>query len=260
MKKVFTCAARDAGRYITQSQPRFARSSIHAVMVMAALLLLATTALSAQTGAPAGGSTSGTGGMATWQAVALTPEIVAFFENLFERIGIVVTDTGERFTVLHRGDRIDFEPGITGPVDYTVEITTLQVERLAVYARTGRIPEEEQYRVMKVFFTPATAALLAQPLLSSCWVRCFSGAEDVIHVTLRSPLPSEENASHTLLYVRGSWVVVPGLYGHPQRIYSLTLQDAIVYQKNAVAAVKSGDWMRYAQWYREWRKAVSRKP
>jgi hypothetical protein len=172
----------------------------------------------------------------------------------------VVTDTGERFTVHHLGNRIEFEPGIAGPVDFTLEILAFQIDRLAGYAQTGSIPEEEQYRVMKVVFTPATAALLARPLFSSCWVMFFSGAEELMHVTLRSPLASEESVSHTLLYVRGRWVVVPGLYGKPERIYYLSLQDAIVFQKNAVKATKSGDWMRFAQWYRKWRETVSQKP
>ncbi len=221
---------------------------------MAALLLAAPRAATAQAAASLGA------GAATWQAVAQTPEIVAFFKDLFVRIGIVVTDTGERFTVHHLGDHIEFDPGIAEPVDYSVGITTLQVERLAGDARTGAIPPEEQYRVMKVVFTPATAALLAQPRLSSGLVRCFLGAERVIHVTLRSPLPTEEDVSHTLLYVRGGWVVVPGLYGRPQRIYHLALEDAIAFQKKSVAAVMSGKWLRYSRWYRAWRKTVSEKP
>jgi hypothetical protein len=205
-------------------------------------------------------SAAGTAGLETWRAVEQTPEILAFFHNLFERIGIVVTDTGERFTVNHLGDRLEFEPGIAGRVDYTVAIQSEQIDRLAAFARSGRIPEEEQYRVMKVVFTPATAALLARPLFSSCFVRSFSGAEEVIHVTLRSPIPSEGDVSHTLLFVRGSWIVVPGLWGRPERVYHLTLQDAIVFQKRSVEAVKTGRWMPYAQWYRQWRKGVSETP
>ena len=199
--------------------------------------------------------------MEIWKSVPQTEAVVAFFDNLFIRIGVIVEDTGERFTCLHLGDRIEFEPGI-GEVDYTISIEAYQVERLARFARTGQIAEEEQFRVLKEVMTPATAALLKNPSMSRPFVKCASGAEDVIHVVLKSPLTAEEDVAHTLIYANRQWIVIPGLHGKAQRVFTLSLQDAIEFQKASYRTIKDtrcGKWMKFGRWYRQWREKVSER-
>lgn len=199
--------------------------------------------------------------MDIWKSVQQTEAVVAFFDNLFIRIGIIVEDTGERFTCHHLGDRIEFEPGI-GEVDYTVSIGAYQVERLARFARTGEIAEEEQFRVLKEVMTPATAALLRDPSMSKPFVKCASGAEDVIHVVLKSPLVTDEDVAHTLIYAHRQWFVFSGLHGKAQRLFTLSLRDAIEFQKASYRTIKDarcGKWMRFGRWYTEWREKVSQR-
>lgn len=202
-------------------------------------------------------------GLATWQSLTQSQAVVEFFQDLFERAGVVVMDTAEEFTCCHRGDHIDFEPGIErDTVDYVVNITMAQVDRLASHAETGQIDEDERYRVAATLFTPATAATLASPVLSHPFLRRLAGAEDVIHVELMSPAPHLDGARHTLIYANRQWFVFEGLHGKAARTYRLGLDDALKYHRRAFNALRENrfiTWWRFASWYRSWRKSVSEK-
>lgn len=196
-----------------------------------------------------------------WQSVIQDPRVVRFFDHLFERVGVRITDTGEAFTCIHRGDRIDFEPALDeSRVDYVVEIESFQVDRLEREARKGEFDQAEQYRIMAELFTPATAATLRNPLLASALTRRLAGAEPVIHVRLKSPVAGEPDVTHTLRFDQRRWEVVPGLHGTARRSYTLTLEEAIRYHRHVFAALKANsllNWIRFGLWYRSWRKSVS---
>ena len=197
------------------------------------------------------------------ESVDQTEEIVGFFQYLFEGIGIVVTDNNQEFSAHHTGDRIEFTPGIDSEnVDYVIEVENYQIERLASYGNLGEIAPEEQYRVMKEVFTPATRSLLAHPALNTRFNRWLAGAERTIHVRLVSPVPSEDDVTHTLQYTDDGWDVLPGLVGTPQRLYLLDLEDAITFQKVAYAtAIRRNPFarIRFAIWYRRWRRDTSER-
>ena len=93
-----------------------------------------------------------------WEALTNSPAIVEFFENLFENLGVRVTDTNEEFTCHHRGDKIELKKGLDEEaVDYTVEIESFQVDRLVAHTHDTDIDDIEQYRIVCVLFTLATA-------------------------------------------------------------------------------------------------------
>jgi hypothetical protein len=200
-----------------------------------------------------------------WKEVVQDPRVIAFFRGTFERAGVRVRDTGEEFTCIHRGDRIEFEPSINGAgVDYTVEIEEFQVDRLAQEAATGELRAIAAYRVLRALFSPATAATLKNPVLSNGLLRRLSAVEDLIHVRLRSPVPEEEpDAAHTLVHAAGQWLVIPGLWGRPRRVFDLTIDEALAYQRRVFAAMKRNNpltWLRFALWYLSWRKRTSTRP
>lgn len=199
-----------------------------------------------------------------WQALTRLPAIVAFFRGLFERAGVRVSDTGEQFTCHHKGDHVELQQGLDpAGVDYVVEITSEQVDRLAGYAGDRELDEQEQYRILRVLFTPATAAMLRAPVLANPWLRWLMGAEDVIHVHLLPPGPQEQEVNHTLVYANRQWLVLPGLQGKPNRIYRMALRDALAYHREAFAALKAnrfGTWWSFASWYKRWREGVSSRP
>lgn len=202
--------------------------------------------------------------MEVLQVVAQDGRVVEFVAGAFERLGVAVRDTGEAFTCLHRGDRIEFEDRIVhGRVDYTVEVESAGLARLGEQVRAGTFDETEKFRIVRVLFTPATAAMLAdQPVLSHPLVRRLTGVENLIHVRLVAPTRDEQDGTHTLIYAAGQWLVFPGLHGRARRTFTLSTEEALEYQRRVFAAVRAqafGEWLRFGRWYRQWRKSVSKR-
>ncbi len=141
-----------------------------------------------------------------------------------------------------------------------------KLKRLVTFAKTGELNLAQQYRVIRALFTPATAATLKSPIQSNPILRSLSGVEDLMHVHLKSPTPEEpdcEDYNHTLIYVKGQWLVIPGLYGSPRRTYRLTIEEALNYHRKVFAALKANNWLgwlRFLRWYLRWRKTVSTRP
>ena len=193
------------------------------------------------------------------QTVAADPQVVEF-----EHLGVHVRDMGEAFTCVHRGDRIDFEDRIVrGRVDYTVGVESAGLERLGQQVQAGAFDEMERSRVVRVLFTPATAAtLVGQPVLSHPLVRRLAGVDNLIHVRLVAPVANEEDVIHTLIYAAGQWLVFPGLHSRARRTITLSIEEALDYQQHVFAAVWAeafGEWLRFGRWYRSWRKGISRR-
>lgn len=199
-----------------------------------------------------------------WRSITQDPRVVGFFGGTFERAGVRVTDTGEAFTCIHRGDRIDFEPALDeSRVDYTVVLTSPQVDHFATEASTGDVTTLEQFRIVSTLFSPATAATLKNPILSHGMLRRLARVEDLIHVHLVSPAPNEEpDATHTLVHASGQWLVVPGIHGRARRVFRLSMDEAIAYQRRVLQAMKSPSpaaWIGFASWYLAWRRRTSRR-
>lgn len=199
-----------------------------------------------------------------WQAVTQDPRVIGFFKGTFERAGVRVLDTGETFTVVHRGDRVDFEPTLNeSTTDYTVEIQQFQADRFVEAARTGELDPLAQYRAVRALFTPATQATLKNPMLSNGVLRRLSRVEELIHVRLRSPVAEQEpDVTHTLVHVRGQWLVIPGLHGRAGRTFELSIADAVLYQRHVLSALRANNWsgwLRFALWYLRWRPTVSHR-
>src|SRR5437867_8965376 len=172
-----------------------------------------------------------------WQSLTQHPAVVKFFHGLFDSAGVNIKDTGEQFTCHHRGERIEFDPGIDpAKVDYTVDISMAQVDRLAAHAQTGELDESEKYRIVSTLFTPSTAAMLRHPLLSHPLLRRMAGAEEVIHVELVPPAANLDRAQHTLIYANRQWFVVAGLTGKAGRSYRLNLAQALDYHRRCFQA------------------------
>ena len=199
-----------------------------------------------------------------WQSMTQDPRIVGFFAGLFHTAGVRVTDANEEFTAFHRGDHIEFREDLDpSAVDYVVEIDSGQVDRMVGYAEKGELDLQAQYRITRVLFTPTTAATLKNPVLSNPILRRLARVEDHVHITLTSPVPEEEDYSHTLVYVKGQWVVTPGLHGSPRRRFNITMDEALAYHRRVLAAIKAHSWMewiKYSRWYVAWRKTVSTRP
>ncbi len=198
-----------------------------------------------------------------WQTVTQDPRVVGFFKGTFQRAGVRVSDTGEAFTVVHHGDHVTFEPALNeSTTDFTVDIQQFQVDRFAEAASTGALEALAQYRAVRAIFTPATQATLRNPMMANGVLRRLARVEELIHVRLKSPVPDQEpDTTHTLVHVRGQWLVIPGLHGRPARTFELSIEDAVFYQRHVLRALRGDnvlEWLRFGAWYLGWRPKVSR--
>ncbi len=195
-----------------------------------------------------------------WQNILQTPEMLTYFDGVFEHIGIVVEETNERFTIHHSGTQFDFEKGIEdGKVDFIVPVQLQNIQNMIAHAKDGQIDKAESWRIIDVLFTPMTKVTLQTPVLAVNWRRKLAGVEDLIHVYLINPT-GREASKHSLIYVKGQWLVIKGLYGTPRRTYRMSPEESLEYQRVIFTAIKKDTfwgWWTFGRWYKDWRKKVS---
>lgn len=195
-----------------------------------------------------------------WDSLLNKNHLVDYFSGIFNRLGIVVEETNERFTVIHHSDHFDIIDGVVkDSVDYIVHLKMENILNMQKHGSDGMIDENESFRIMAVLFTPLTEASLSNPMLTRPVMRKLSGIENHILVNLISP-DKIDTICHTLIYINKNWIVVPGKYGDPVRTFNLTPQDAIEYQRKvfiALQANSSRQWKEFKKWYLVWRENVS---
>ena len=197
--------------------------------------------------------------MYSWGNIIQTEEVIEYFDGVFEILGISIEETGEKFTVYHKGDSILLNKGIDPNADFVVPLKIQNMTNMIAHSKDGKISSEESWRILSVLFTPLTEVTLKTPVLSVNWRRKFAGVEDLTHVYLISPDGQEAN-KHTLVYVKGQWLVLEGLYGKPRRTYRMNESDSILYQRKIFSAMKKDTffgWIKFGFWYKKWRKTVS---
>lgn len=197
--------------------------------------------------------------ISAWNNIMQTPEIVDYFDGVFDKLGITVEGMDEEFTVHHQGDKITFSKGIDDDIDFLVPLQKQNILNMISHSKDGSISSEESWRILSVLFTPLTYETLKVPPLAINWRRKLAGVEDLIHVYLLDPSGGEAN-KHTLIYVKDQWLVVEGLHGEPRRTYRMTPEQSLDYQRRIFTAIKIDsfwEWWRFASWYKEWRKACS---
>jgi hypothetical protein len=196
-----------------------------------------------------------------WSDIVQTPELVNYFRDVFDKIGITIQETGEQFTVIHKGDAFGFMLGVETDVDCVVPLRLENAANLVKHARDGRFDPQEAWQIIGVLFTPLTRATLRHPYFAQGWLRRLAGVEDLIHVCLVDP-DGAQQVCHTLVFAARQWLVIPGLHGNPQRIFYLTSSDALEFQRHIHRAIRENSmsgWWQFAEWYRGWRISVSEK-
>ena len=197
--------------------------------------------------------------MDSWSTIIQTQEIINYFDGVFEVLGISIEETGEQFTVYHQGDTILLDQGIDPNSDFIVPLKSQNIQNMISHSKDGQITPEESWRILSVLFTPLTQVTLQSPVLSVNWRRKLAGVEDLTHVYLISPDGHEAN-KHTLIYVKGQWLVLEGLHGQARRTYRMNERNSLLYQRNIFLAMKKDTfigWIQFSFWYKKWRKTVS---
>lgn len=205
-------------------------------------------------------------GLDTWRSLTVPTAVVEFFSGLFDRVEVRVIDTAEEFVCIHRGDHIDFAEGTSEKADYSVEIFSYQVDRLASSIVEGELAEIEQFRIVRAILRgriSGARTILQNPLMSSFFLRWYIGGKKILHIHVISPdRDLEDDERFTFLYV-DEWIVVPGLFGAPGRTFELTLEDVLELQRRLHAGMQKAswiEWLKLARWYKAWREGVESRP
>ncbi len=195
-----------------------------------------------------------------WSALLDKPGLATYFDGIFKNLGLVIEETEESFTVVHKGDRFEIVDGINPEtVDYIVPIRMQNMANMQKHGSDGKIGPYESYRIMSVLFTPLTRASLQHPMFRKKFQQKLVGIENHVHVTLKSPT-NDEATSHTLIFQNKTWFVVPGLHGEAKRSFEITPEQAIEYQRQVFKAQntnKKSELNKFKKWYLQWRKSVS---
>ena len=191
-------------------------------------------------------------------------EVVKLFEGLFERMGVNIIETDEKFTVIHCGNEIKFEAGIDETnIDYFLNIYGYQIDYVVHNIEDGYKDDLAKFYLIRQFFISSPSGknnLLNNPLISNPLLRWIIKGKNLIHVYLVSPDPSKEQDAHyTLFYLNGHWNIAQGLVSEPKRIFRVTIDDAMELEKNIFSGMKNNslkNWMQLAKWYIDWRSRV----
>jgi hypothetical protein len=195
------------------------------------------------------------------QDLALRPAAVGWFQGLFHRIHLQITDTGENFTVLHHGDRMEVQSGfLSQQPNFVAPLETQNIRNLAGFFDQGTIGPYEQYRIVKFMMRPCIEAALAMPILNHQAILKIVRVDPHFHTALVDP-DGHEDEQLTVLYVNNQWLVLSGHHGKPQRRVARTPEQLLEFQRHLHQADEQNTlaaWMDAARWYLKWREEVTK--
>ena len=205
------------------------------------------------------------------KSLAEYPESIKLFVQLFEDVGIHVTDTNEQFSIHQKAEKISFQTKINrSNVDYIFETNSEQIDNVVKLASVPYIDEINRYKILNTLFYGALKSgvnpfhcLKLVPKGSSLFknsiIRKLLRLKNSVHVYLKTPIKSEPQKIVTLLFLDGEWEVKQGKVGVAEITFQITVDDALEFHSEAFKAIKSNStfqWFKFTRWYLKWRKKV----
>ncbi|NOQ71975.1 MAG: hypothetical protein GQ574_08235 [Crocinitomix sp.] len=195
-----------------------------------------------------------------WQPLLDQEQIAVYFTGMWESLGINIEETKEAITVIHKGDHFELKDGVDPlAVDYNVFLTEAHIGRMLNHGKDGEIDAYESFKIMGALFTPFTRSSLTHPMMNKSFQMKLAKIENHVHVYLNSPT-NDEYVAHTLLFMNKKWMVVDGIQGDAKRVFTITPEQAIEYQRAAFTAQKGDSkksWRAFKKFYLNWRATVS---
>ena len=188
--------------------------------------------------------------------------VVEWFKGLFSQVHLEVTDTGEKFTILHHGDRVEILPGFqVKKPNFVIPLESENINRLTTAFAQNGIDAQEEYRIVKFMLKPCLRASLEMPILNNPALLKIVKVDTHWQEALLDPQGNMDEQV-TIVYVNKQWLVIPGFYGTPKRRLVFTPSQLLDFQRRVLAADASGkisEWTKLARWYVKWREEISVK-
>lgn len=187
---------------------------------------------------------------------------VEWFKGLFSQAHLEITDTGEKFTLVHHGGRVEIMPGFQAKKpNFVIPLESENINRLTAAFSDNNIDTQEQYRIVKFMLKPCLRAALEMPILNNPALLKIVKVDTHWQEALLDPQGNMDEQV-TIIYVNKQWLVIPGFHGKPKRRLLLTPEQLLDFQRRVLAADASGkisDWTKLAKWYVTWREEISVK-
>lgn len=194
------------------------------------------------------------------QMLAQQPPAIEWFKGLFRLAHMEVTDTGERFTFVHHGDRVDVESGFQGNApNFVVPLQSENIRNLTGFFADNAIGEYEQYRIVKFMLVPCLKAALAMPILQNGAFRKIVKVDTHWQEAILDP-DGNEDEQLTVMCANDQWVIIPGYHGRPQRRLVMKPEQVLEFQRRVLEADEKNNlatWLDTGRWYLQWRETVS---
>ena len=194
------------------------------------------------------------------QALTQTRSAVEWFKGLFSRVHVEVTDQKERFTVVHKGDRVEVEEGFQGTdPSFVIPLESQNIRNLVGFFDGDKLDDQEQYRIVKFMLKPCLKAALEMPVLQNSAFRMIVRVDTHWQEALLDP-QGREDEQLTVMCVNDQWLVVPGYHGKPQRRLVMKPEQVLDFQRRVFNAAEKNNlptWLEVGRWYVGWRDQVS---
>jgi len=188
------------------------------------------------------------------------PSARDWFQGLFNRIHLQMTDTGEQFTVARSEDGFRVLSGLDGDrPNFVAPLETQNLRNLTAFFEDDRIDPHEEYRIVKFMLRPCLTAALAMPILQNPAFRKIVRVETHWQEAILDA-QGHEDEQLTVIHVNDQWLVIPGYHGRPQRRIVMRPEQALDFQRRVLAADEQGSlgsWLELGRWYVRWRDDVS---
>lgn len=185
---------------------------------------------------------------------------IEWFQGLFKEVHLEITDTGEKFTILHHGDHVEIVPGFQAKKpNFVIPLESESIGGLTRAFSDDKIDTEEQYKIVRFMIKPCLQASLDMPILNNKALQQIVKVDTHWQEALLD-LQGKEDVKLTAIYVNKQWLVIPGYHGKAQRRLLLTPEQLLDFQRRVLEADASGDiskWMELAKWYVKYRKEVT---
>lgn len=186
--------------------------------------------------------------------------VVEWFKGLFSQVHLEITDTGEKFTILHQGDHVKIIPGFQAKKpNFVIPLESENINRLTAAFSGSGIGAQEEYRIVKFMLKPCLRAALEMPILNNPALLKIVKVDTHWQEALLDPQGNLDEQV-TIVYVNKQWLVIPGFHGIPKRRLVLTPNQLLDFQRRVLAADASGkisEWTKLARWYVKWREEIS---
>lgn len=185
---------------------------------------------------------------------------VDWFKGLFKQAHLEITDTGEKFTIIHHGDYSEVLVGFQAEnPNFVIPLESENIRRLSAAFTNDRPTAYEQYRIVKFMLKPCLRPLLTMPILSNKAMLQILKVDTHWQEALLDP-DGNEDEQLTVIYVNKQWLVIPGYHGKPQRRMVFKPEQVLEFLRRVFEADESGNlasWLNVARWYVKWREEIT---